>query len=90
MFLRQSLLIFNSPGKKIAALHCQRARVSGNKNPSQPSCKIGFNQPAYLKCKTTHIASQRIRNFGVCQLASGGVRFETAIEVSIHNFSKVL
>ena len=45
-FLRQSSLIFNSPGKKIAALHCQQARVSGNKTPSQPSCKAGVNQPA--------------------------------------------
>ena len=45
-FLRQSSLIFNSAGKKIAALHCQQARVSVNKTPSQPSCKAGVNQPA--------------------------------------------
>ena len=46
VLLRQSSLIFNSPGKKLPALHCQQARVSGNKTPSQPSCKTVVNKPA--------------------------------------------
>ena len=65
MFLRQYSLIFYVPGKKIAALHCQQARVSGNKTPSQPSCETAFNEPAYFKmrndtyCQPAHNVCQR-------------------------------
>ena len=55
VFLRQPMLIFNFPGKKIPALHCYPARHSENKNPSQQSCLTGFCQPALLK-KTENYA----------------------------------
>ena len=75
MFLRQSSLIFNVPGKKIPALHCQRARVSGNKTPSQPSCETAFNQPAYFKMRNDTYC-QRAHN--VCQRAVAYVMSQPA------------
>ena len=62
VFLRQPMLIFNFPGKKIPALHCYPARLSENKNPSQQSCLTGFCQPALLKKKTkSYAVSARVK-----------------------------
>ena len=84
MFLRQSSLIFNFLGKKIPALHCQRARVSGNKTPSQPSCETAFNQPAYFKMRNDTYCQPAHK--GLWSLpASVGVRYEPASKVSIDN-----
>ena len=90
MFLRQSSLIFNSPGKNYSLFTASDQEFQETKLPASYRLRRVLTSQHNLKCETTHIASQRVRDFGVCQPASGGVRFEPASEVSIHNFSKVL
>ena len=55
VFLRQPMLIFNFPGKKIPALHCYPARLSENKK-SQPAIMFNGFLPASTVKKTKNYA----------------------------------
>ena len=65
--LRESCLIFNFPGKKIPALHCQRGGLLTYKTPSQLPILRFVNEPARLKISPQEGTSQRRENFPVCQ-----------------------
>ena len=75
MFLRQSSLIFNVPGKKYPLFTASEQEFQEIKVPASHRVRRLLTSQHILKCEMTHIASQRLP-------ASGGVHYEPASKVS--------
>ena len=85
VLLRQPMLIFNFPGKKIPLFTASQQDFQKIKIPASNHVWRFFCQPARLKKnKKLRNPSQRETEFGVCQLAVVQASYERASRVSFN------